>query len=204
MSRHNEDLCTLLELCFPQLKKYILALVRSKTLLSEQDQRDIVQQVFVKMLEGVEGTGLAVVDKHHLFAVAGKATSWVLATFFRARGAKKRGGGQSRVEVMASDLEAAPSNQHNDEGELARKLTQLTDTQTKVVRMRYADGRSCDQIAISLDLSVQEVYLICARSIACLRAEPDAGVVKVTPRGQSHLSDTRSRGKPSVSPKIDV
>lgn len=98
-------------------------------------------------------------DRAHFFGVAGHLMRRVLVDYARARQAKKRGGGRTRVSLgpwLAASKESSVADVLAID-EALQRLGRLDPEQERIVEMRFFAGLTVEEIAHALDRSPRTV-----------------------------------------------
>lgn len=97
-------------------------------------------------------------NRAHFFSAAAEAMRRILIDRARRRHTQRHGGGYQRVDLTESDL-AAP--QAEEEilvvNEALEKLAKTHPVQAEVVKLRYFGGRTNEEVAQILDISLSTV-----------------------------------------------
>jgi RNA polymerase sigma factor (TIGR02999 family) len=115
---------------------------------------DLVQEAFVRLL----GQATHWSNRAHFFAISAMMIRRVLVDRARARGARKRGGGDVRVSL--TEVEAVRQPVEVDVIALNLALDELAAMdarQAQVVELRYFGGLRLEEIAEALQISVSTV-----------------------------------------------
>jgi RNA polymerase sigma factor (TIGR02999 family) len=115
----------------------------------------LVHEAWLRLV-GSENPSFA--NRAHFFSAAAEAMRRILIDRARRRNTRRHGGGYQRVELADCDL-VAP--QAEDEilvvNEALEKLAQAHPVQAEVVKLRYFGGRTNEEVAQILDLSLSTV-----------------------------------------------
>lgn len=121
----------------------------------------LVNEAYLRFAK-LSGDGFA--NRAHLLATIAKAMRQILVDHARANSARKRGGGKSRVQLDAVQLEA-PSEVESEFVDLERlqsvllKLERLNSRQSEIVELRFFGGLTIDETAQVLEISPRTVKL---------------------------------------------
>ena len=129
----------------------------------------LVNEAYVRLVDG------AVVDWHdraHFLAVAARIMRRILVDHARARGARKRGGGDARVtfdEALVVTTEARENFVALDDA--LEALAKFDERKSRVVELRFFGGLSVEETAAVLKVSVDTVMRDWRLAKAWLQAE---------------------------------
>jgi RNA polymerase sigma factor (TIGR02999 family) len=145
----------LLPLVYDQLKAIAAARMKQERAGHTLQATALVHEAYMKLV-GEEHTSYR--NRAHFYAIAAQAMRRILIDHARARGAAKRGGGQSPVPMSVVDL--AVDSDASQTLALEEALTSLEreDAQAaRVVELRFYAGLSVDETAGALDVSPRTV-----------------------------------------------
>ncbi len=97
-------------------------------------------------------------DRLHFFSIASRIIRRILIDHARERNAIKRGGAQRRVSLESSDI-AAPESGVDllALDEALSELAELSETQAKIVELRFFGGLTIPDIAATLSIGARTV-----------------------------------------------
>lgn len=97
-------------------------------------------------------------NRAHFFSAAAEAMRRILIDRARRRHTRRHGGGYERVDIDKCDL-AAPQTDHEllAVHDALDKLAQAHPVQVEVVKLRYFGGRTNEEVAQILDISLSTV-----------------------------------------------
>jgi len=130
-------------------KRAAQMLLRWKNLADAPQLSSLVDQTYLRMLEGKEPS---VHGREHFLAMWTKAMRWVLVDLARARKSTKRGGREDRVP-LEDDLVGGVVEDVDeviDVHEALERLATEDARDAKIVELRYYGGLSWDEIAEAL------------------------------------------------------
>jgi RNA polymerase sigma-70 factor (ECF subfamily) len=159
----------LMELVYGNLRQIARRYMSRERAAHTLDPTALVNEAFLKMI------GQDRVDwqnRSHFLAVASQAMRRILVDHARSRNREKRGGGQPLISLEDA-LTLTPGRNADVlavDGAL-EKLTELDDTQAKIVEMRFFGGMSVDEVAEALGMSKRSVERQWTRTRAWLRRE---------------------------------
>lgn len=124
-------------------------LLRWKNLADAPQLSSLVDQTYLRMLEGAERS---VQGRDHFLAMWTKAMRWVLVDLARARRSRKRGDGKGRVPLVDDVIAGAGRDVDEviDVHEALERLGADDPRDAKIVELRYYGGLSWDEIALAL------------------------------------------------------
>ena len=115
----------------------------------------LVNEAYVRL---VDGTVVDWQDRAHFLAVAARIMRRILVDHARARGARKRGGGDARVtfdEALLVTVEARENFVALDDA--LEALAKFDERKSRVVELRFFGGLSVEETAAVLKVSVDTV-----------------------------------------------
>ena len=115
----------------------------------------LVNEAYVRL---VDGTVVEWHDRAHFLAVAARIMRRILVDHARARGARKRGGGDARVtfdEALVVTAEARENFVALDDA--LEALAKFDERKSRVVELRFFGGLSVEETAAVLEVSVDTV-----------------------------------------------
>ena len=115
----------------------------------------LVNEAYVRL---VDGTVVEWHDRAHFLAVAARIMRRILVDYARARGARKRGGGDARVtfdEALVVTAEARENFVALDDA--LEALAKFDERKSRVVELRFFGGLSVEETAAVLEVSVDTV-----------------------------------------------
>ena len=114
----------------------------------------LVHEAFVKLVPGSK----AAVDRTHFFALAARAMRQILVDYARARGARKRGGGQrpTTLDEAALTVETLSEEMLGIDTALHR-LESVDERLARVVECRFFGGMTEDEVAEALGVTARTV-----------------------------------------------
>ena len=115
----------------------------------------LVNEAYVRL---VDGTVVEWHDRAHFLAVAARIMRRILVDHARARGARKRGGGDARVtfdEALVVTAEARENFVALDDA--LEALAKFDERKSRVVELRFFGGLSVEETAAVLKVSVDTV-----------------------------------------------
>ena len=137
------------------------------------DTTALVHEAYISL---AQGSGLAINDRGHFFAIAARAMRQIIIDYARQRGALKRGGGRTPISL---DLVQIPVDAQADVvlaiDDALQRLSDLNERLTRVFECRFFAGLSEQETAEALDLSLRTVQRDWMKSKAWLRRELAAG-----------------------------
>ncbi|HET6638720.1 MAG TPA: sigma-70 family RNA polymerase sigma factor [Gemmatimonadota bacterium] len=111
-------------------------------------------------------------DRAHFLALASRAMRFVLVSYARAHGAKKRGGGRTPLEL---DEDLSVSDERADEmlalDTALEKLSALNERLGRIVELRFFGGLTVEEISEALEISPSTVKLDWQKARAWLYRE---------------------------------
>ncbi|HVS66112.1 MAG TPA: ECF-type sigma factor [Thermoanaerobaculia bacterium] len=111
----------------------------------------LVHEAYLKL---VDQTRADVRDRSHFFAIASKVMRRILVDQARRRGARKRGGGDTRVELDEARVAAAtPAPEVVAIDEALERLEQVDPRLAQTVELRFFGGLSVEETAAALGIS---------------------------------------------------
>ena len=129
----------------------------------------LVNEAYVRL---VDGTVVDWQDRAHFLAVAARIMRRILVDHARARGARKRGGGDARVtfdEALLVTVEARENFVALDDA--LEALATFDERKSRVVELRFFGGLSVEETAAVLKVSVDTVMRDWRLAKAWLQAE---------------------------------
>jgi len=129
----------------------------------------LVNEAYVRL---VDGTVVEWHDRAHFLAVAARIMRRILVDHARARGARKRGGGDVRVtfdEALVVTVEARENFVALDDA--LEALAKFDERKSRVVELRFFGGLSVEETAAVLKVSVDTVMRDWRLAKAWLQAE---------------------------------
>jgi RNA polymerase sigma-70 factor, ECF subfamily len=129
----------------------------------------LVNEAYVRL---VDGTVVEWHDRAHFLAVAARIMRRILVDHARARGARKRGGGDARVtfdEALVVTAEAREDFVALDDA--LEALAKFDERKSRVVELRFFGGLSVEETAAVLKVSVDTVMRDWRLAKAWLQAE---------------------------------
>ena len=129
----------------------------------------LVNEAYVRL---VDGTVVDWHDRAHFLAVAARIMRRILVDHARARGARKRGGGDARVtfdEALVVTAEARENFVALDDA--LEALAKFDERKSRVVELRFFGGLSVEETAAVLKVSVDTVMRDWRLAKAWLQAE---------------------------------
>ena len=129
----------------------------------------LVNEAYVRL---VDGTVVDWQDRAHFLAVAARIMRRILVDHARARGARKRGGGDARVtfdEALLVTVEARENFVALDDA--LEALAKFDERKSRVVELRFFGGLSVEETAAVLKVSVDTVMRDWRLAKAWLQAE---------------------------------
>ena len=129
----------------------------------------LVNEAYVRL---VDGTVVEWHDRAHFLAVAARIMRRILVDHARARGARKRGGGDARVtfdEALVVTAEARENFVALDDAREA--LAKFDERKSRVVELRFFGGLSVEETAAVLKVSADTVIRDWRLAKAWLQAE---------------------------------
>ena len=129
----------------------------------------LVNEAYVRL---VDGTVVEWHDRAHFLAVAARIMRRILVDHARARGARKRGGGDARVtfdEALVVTAEARGNFVALDDA--LEALAKFDERKSRVVELRFFGGLSVEETAAVLKVSVDTVMRDWRLAKAWLQAE---------------------------------
>ena len=129
----------------------------------------LVNEAYVRL---VDGTVVDWHDRAHFLAVAARIMRRILVDHARARGARKRGGGDARVtfdEALVVTAEARENFVALDDA--LESLAKFDERKSRVVELRFFGGLSVEETAGVLKVSVDTVMRDWRLAKAWLQAE---------------------------------
>ena len=129
----------------------------------------LVNEAYVRL---VDGTAVEWHDRAHFLAVAARIMRRILVDHARARGARKRGGGDARVtfdEALVVTAEARENFVALDDA--LEALAKFDERKSRVVELRFFGGLSVEETAAVLKVSVDTVMRDWRLAKAWLQAE---------------------------------
>ena len=115
----------------------------------------LVNEAYVRL---VDGTVVDWQDRAHFLAVAARIMRRILVDHARARGARKRGGGDARVtfdEALLVTVEPRENFVALDDA--LEALAKFDERKSRVVELRFFGGLSVEETAAVLKVSVDTV-----------------------------------------------
>jgi RNA polymerase sigma-70 factor, ECF subfamily len=112
-------------------------------------------------------------DRAHFLAVAAKLMRRILVDYARARGAAKREGMATRIEIAGFELSGQEPRAEEilAVDEALDRLAELDPQQTRVVELRYFAGLTVEETAEAVGISPRTVKRDWAMASAWLRSE---------------------------------
>jgi len=129
----------------------------------------LVNEAYVRL---VDGTVVEWHDRAHFLAVAARIMRRILVDHARARGARKRGGGDARLtfdEALVVTAEARENFVALDDA--LEALAKFDERKSRVVELRFFGGLSVEETAAVLKVSVDTVMRDWRLAKAWLQAE---------------------------------
>jgi len=129
----------------------------------------LVNEAYVRL---VDGTVVEWHDRAHFLAVAARIMRRILVDHARARGARKRGGGDARVtfdEALVVTAEAREDFVALDDA--LEALAKFDERKSRVVELRFFGGLSVEETAAVLKVSADTVMRDWRLAKAWLQAE---------------------------------
>jgi len=129
----------------------------------------LVNEAYVRL---VDGTVVEWHDRAHFLAVAARIMRRILVDHARARGARKRGGGDTRVtfdEALVVTAEARENFVALDDA--LEALAKFDERKGRVIELRFFGGLSVEETAAVLKVSVDTVMRDWRLAKAWLQAE---------------------------------
>jgi RNA polymerase sigma factor (TIGR02999 family) len=129
----------------------------------------LVNEAYVRL---VDGKAVDWHDRAHFLAVAARIMRRILVDYARARGARKRGGGDARVtfdEALVVTAEARENFVALDDA--LEALAKFDERKSRVVELRFFGGLSVEETAAFLTVSVDTVMRDWRLAKAWLQAE---------------------------------
>jgi RNA polymerase sigma factor (TIGR02999 family) len=129
----------------------------------------LVHEAYLKL---ARHSHLVIQDRHHFFAVAAKAMRQLVVDHARRRLAEKRGG---RLQPISIDVVGLPDGERAAElvalDEALNRLSQLDESLSRVVELRFFAGFSVEETATVLGCSPRTVKRNWRKARALLHAE---------------------------------
>ncbi len=129
----------------------------------------LLHEVYLKLAQHSQ---LAVNDRQHFFALAAKAMRQLTVDYARRRASSKRGGG---AELVPADEVAVPAVERAEQivalDAALERLSQLDETLSRIVELRYFGGLSVEETAEVLGCSDRTVKRGWRKARALLHAE---------------------------------
>lgn len=113
----------------------------------------LVHDVFLKLVD----QSIPYDGRKHFYTVAAKAMRQLVIDHARRRMADRRGGGMRRVSLAGVEPTSAPDVDVVQLDAALEKLARLAPRQAQIVELRYFAGRSIEETAAALGLSVGTV-----------------------------------------------
>ena len=129
----------------------------------------LVNEAYVRL---VDGTVVEWHDRAHFLAVAARIMRRILVDHARARGARKRGGGDARLtfdEALVVTAEARENFVALDDA--LEALAKFDERKSRVIERRFFGGLSVEETAAVLKVSVDTVMRDWRLAKAWLQAE---------------------------------
>ena len=129
----------------------------------------LVNEAYVRL---VDGTAVEWHDRAHFLAVAARIMRRILVDHARARGARKRGGGDARVTFDEALVVTAEAREDFVALDYALEaLAKFDERKSRVVELRFFGGLSVEETAAVLKVSVDTVMRDWRLAKAWLQAE---------------------------------
>jgi RNA polymerase sigma-70 factor (ECF subfamily) len=115
----------------------------------------LVNEAYVRL---VDGTVVEWHDRAHFLAVAARIMRRILVDYARARGARKRGGGDARVTFDEALVVTAGARENFVAlDDALEALAKFDERKSRVVELRFFGGLSVEETAAVLKVSVDTV-----------------------------------------------
>ena len=134
----------------------------------------VVHEAFLKL---ADRSRLQVQDRHHFFAIAGKAMRQLAVDYARRQAAGKRGGGAAPGTIEDLELIATPERAADVIAldEALDRLARLDEWLSRIVELRYFGGLSVEETAQVLGCSDRTIKRDWRKARALLHADLTAG-----------------------------
>jgi RNA polymerase sigma factor (TIGR02999 family) len=145
----------LVALLYPELKALAIRLMRKERADHSLQATALVNEFYLQFAARPE---TAFENRAHFLVCASKAMRHLLVDHARAKGARKRGGGETRIpmeEAQISNLD--PAFEAIEIDALLNQLAQEEPRMAKVVEMRYFGGLGMAEIAEALGVHERTV-----------------------------------------------
>ena len=110
----------------------------------------LVNEAYLKLLDQRR---LRFNDRSHFFAMAARMMRRILVDHARARGARKRDGGERVLLDVSTQLADSPTTDILDLDEALSRLEEMEPDKAKVVELKFFGGLTNDELATLLDCS---------------------------------------------------
>ena len=114
----------------------------------------LVNEAYLKLLDQRR---LRFNDRSHFFAMAARMMRRILVDHARARGARKRDGGERVLLDVSTQLADSPTTDILDLDEALSRLEEMEPDKAKVVELKFFGGLTNDELATLLDCSERTV-----------------------------------------------
>lgn len=141
---------------YAELRDLAAAKMRSERVCHTLTGTALANEVAAKMLDNSQTPAKT---RGQFLAFANKAMRHYLIDYARARRREKRGGDRQKFEFNEADVasEINESEEHAALHEVLQRLGQHDQRRAEVVRLRYLEGRSNEEIAELLNTSLATV-----------------------------------------------
>lgn len=146
--------CQLLTVVYGELRKQAARQLRGERANHTLQTTELVHEAYLRLVGSNGGFN----NRSHFFGAAAQAMRWILVDYAKAHRAKKRGGGNARVEL--DDQLGAIGVRHDEIlgiDEALNRLKAWDRRQCQIVEMRFFGGMEEQEIAEVLNLSPRTV-----------------------------------------------
>jgi RNA polymerase sigma factor (TIGR02999 family) len=145
----------LFELVYDELRQQASAYLRHERRDHTLQTTDLVHEAYFKLVDQKQ---VEWQNRAHFFGVAAQAMRRILVDYARGHQAAKRGGGQAKISLHET---AILPNEHPEEmvalDEALTRLAAIDERQSRIVELRFFGGRTIEETAQILALSVATV-----------------------------------------------
>lgn len=144
----------LLSVVYGELRKQAAGQLRGERAGHTLQATELVHEAYLRLV----GSNAGFNNRSHFFGAAAQAMRWILVDYAKAHRAKKRGGGNARVELH--DELGAIGDRHDEIlgiDEALNRLKAWDSRQCQIVEMRFFGGMEEREIAEVLNVSQRTV-----------------------------------------------
>ena len=163
------DVAEFMPAFYDELKEVAEKLFRKQPASHTLQPTALVNEAFLRLMKKAE---LECKSDTHFFSVAAQAMGQILTDHFRRRSAAKRGGARPRLALDDDDLSSEDSEVDLlDLMEALEKFSRLNPRHCKIVTLRYFGGKTIEEVAGELEVSMRPVEADWRLARAWLRSE---------------------------------